>query len=283
MAEPSADAVQEATQADDASGQLPALAEEDDNSLKKGPPQATPVRRAQSYSCLAASAAEQHVHTTRPAAHPRKNSLSSAQKPKNLLQTSLDFATWYDALEDDLLDASHHDYELYYNQLNLSQHHLNSLIESTDGALSVLSSLSDSFKAVDDQTTAFHAQCESLITEQRRITNLAENMNHNLQYYAYLEPMTRRLNAPGAANLVRAKEFPDMLTNLDQCLDYMQAHVRIFTLSMYRSLMNLAYPPRGPYLPFPLPSAADTRPHANPSTLHKLITSSGCRCITTNR
>jgi hypothetical protein len=226
LAEPSADGVQEATQADDASGQLPALAEEDDNSLKKGPPQATLVRRANSYTRLHRDA-EQDANTTRPSVLSRKNSLSSAHKPKNLLQTSLDFATWYDALEDDLLDASHHDYELYYQQLNLSQHHLDSLIESTDDALTVLSSLSDSFKAVDDQTTAFHAQCESLMTEQRRITQLADDMNHNLQYYAYLEPMTRRLNAPGAANLVRAKEFPEMLTNLDQCLEYMQAHVRI--------------------------------------------------------
>jgi hypothetical protein len=229
LAEPSADAVQEATQADDASGQLPSLAEEDVSPLKKGPPQATPVRRAQSYSRLHADA-EQHVHTTPSAVLPRKNSLSSAHKPKDLLQTTLDFATWYDALEDDLLDDSHHDYELYYNQLNLSQHHLDSLIESTNDALTVLSSLSDSFNAVDDQTTAFHAQCESLITEQRRITNLADDMNHNLQYYAYLEPMTRRLNAPGAANLVRAKEFPEMLTNLDQCLEYMQAHVCILAL-----------------------------------------------------
>jgi hypothetical protein len=161
LAEPSADAVQEATQADDASGQLPSLAEEDVSPLKKGPPQATPVRRAQSYSRLHADA-EQHVHTTPSAVLPRKNSLSSAHKPKDLLQTTLDFATWYDALEDDLLDDSHHDYELYYNQLNLSQHHLDSLIESTNDALTVLSSLSDSFNAVDDQTTAFHAQCESL-------------------------------------------------------------------------------------------------------------------------
>lgn len=157
----------------------------------------------------------------------RKNSLTSAPKPKHVLQSNLDFAEWYDALEDDLLDASHDDYSLYYDQLKLSQHHLDSLMESTGDALTLLSSLSDSFKAVDEQTTAFQAQCESLMTEQRRITDLAENMNHNLQYYAYLEPMTRRLNAPGAANLVRAKEFPDMLTNLDQCLEYMQAHVRL--------------------------------------------------------
>lgn len=221
--EPRSDAAQEATQADDTSDQLPSLREEDDNSLINGPPQATLVKRALSYTQL--RPAHQLPHATPPSTLPRKNSLSSAPKPTDILRCNLDFATWYDALEDDLLDASHHDYELYYDQLNLSQHHLDSLAQSTNDALTVLSTLSDSFKAVDEQTTAFHAQCESLITEQRRITDLAENINHNLQYYAYLEPMTRRLNAPGAANLVRADEFPDMLKNLDQCLDYMQAHV----------------------------------------------------------
>ncbi|KAK4934476.1 hypothetical protein LTR28_010639, partial [Elasticomyces elasticus] len=71
------------------------------------------------------------------------------------------------------------------------------------------------------------AQCESLVSEQRRITKLADEMNEDLRYYAYLEPITRRLNAPGAGNLVRGKDFPEMLLNLDNCLDYMQAHVRL--------------------------------------------------------
>ncbi|KAH0395898.1 Sec34-domain-containing protein, partial [Aureobasidium melanogenum] len=227
----------EATQADDPSDQLPSLSEEDDNSLINGPPKPTLVKRALSYTHL--RPAHQLSHTTTPSTLSRKNSLSSAPKPKHVLRSNLDFATWYDALEDDLLDASHHDYELYYDQLNMSQHHLDSLAQSTNDALAVLSSLSDSFKAVDEQTTAFHAQCESLITEQRRITHLADNMNHNLQYYAYLEPMTRRLNAPGAANLVRAHEFPDMLKNLDQCLDYMQAHPTHREAPTYRSRYRL--------------------------------------------
>jgi len=69
--------------------------------------------------------------------------------------------------------------------------------------------------------------------------DLAEDINHNLQYYAYLEPITRRLNAPGASNWVRGKEFSGMLSNLDNCLDYMQAHPKQREAATYRSKYRL--------------------------------------------
>ena len=88
-----------------------------------------------------------------------------------------------------------------------------------------MASLSKSFKDVDAQTTTFRRQCESLMTEQERLTRLANDVGNNLQYYSYLEPITKRLNAPGAGNFVRGKDFSTMLERLDECLDYMTAHV----------------------------------------------------------
>jgi len=64
-------------------------------------------------------------------------------------------------------------------------------------------------------------------------------MKESRQYYEYLEPMTRRLNAPGAGNLVRAKEFPEMLKNLDACLDYMQGHPKQIEAAAYQSRYRL--------------------------------------------
>jgi hypothetical protein len=247
--------------------------------LNRGPPLPTLLPRAHSYS---------HLHQTRrQSAHKpaptRKNSLASAPKPTHVLQSNLDFALWYDALEEDLLDASHDDYALYHEQLRLSQQHLHDITHNTTDALTVLSSLSDSFKAVDEQTTAFQAQCESLMAEQRRITQLADDMSHHAHYYAYLEPMTRRLNAPGAANLVRAKEFPDMLTNLDECLEYMQAHVCLTTPSSLLLLTSrLADPPRSSHLPFTLSSPIDPRPYSHSRPFYKLPKSPGRRCIATH-
>lgn len=113
----------------------------------------------------------------------------------------------------------------YQNQLDLSKFHLDSLLEDTSLTLSLLSSLSDSFNTVEAQTTTFQKQCEGLLQEQKRMTDLANELEKNLKYYTYLEPATRRLNAPGAGSFVRSKEFSNMLSRLDDCLDYMTAHV----------------------------------------------------------
>lgn len=59
--------------------------------------------------------------------------------------------------------------------------------------------------------------------------DLANNFEKNLKYYNFLEPVTRRLNAPGAGSFVRSKEFSEMLSRLDDCLEYMIAHVGALT------------------------------------------------------
>lgn len=109
--------------------------------------------------------------------------------------------------------------------MELSQSHLNTLLSDTSSTLDILASLTDSFKDVESQTTIFQKQCAGLLDEQTRIIRLAENLDENLKYYNYLEPVTRRLNAPGAGNFVRSKEFSEMLARLDECLEYMAAHV----------------------------------------------------------
>ena len=62
---------------------------------------------------------------------------------------------------------------------------------------------------------------------------LADDLDHNLKYYAFLEPVTRRLNAPGAGNFVRSKEFSDMLARIDDCLEYMSAHVCLTSIQKH--------------------------------------------------
>jgi conserved oligomeric Golgi complex subunit 3 len=97
--------------------------------------------------------------------------------------------------------------------------------------LTTLSSLADSFRAVETQTTEFQAQCEGILADQKWTSTLADEIAGNLQYYNYLEPITKRLNAPGSGSLVRRSEFPEMLSNLDACLDYTDSHVRADLLS----------------------------------------------------
>ena len=106
----------------------------------------------------------------------------------------------------------------------------------TSSALDILGTLSDSFKSVGAQNAAFQSQCESLVSEQQRLTSLADDLAQNLKYYSFLEPITRRLNAPGAGSFVRGKEFSDMLARLDECLEYMAAHVSVTTSNLQKLL-----------------------------------------------
>ena len=115
---------------------------------------------------------------------------------------------------------------LYRDQLLVTESHLDSLLASTSSTLDLLNSLSASFRSVEAQTTAFQAQCEGLMSEQKRVSLLAGDIGENLQYYNYLEPITRRMNAPGAGGFVRGKDFSEMLHTLDRCLEYMRSHVR---------------------------------------------------------
>lgn len=89
------------------------------------------------------------------------------------------------------------------------------------------------------------------------MTELANELGQNLKYYAFLEPVTRRLNAPGAGNFVRSKEFSEMLSRLDDCLEYMASHVS-FNVRIKSYLANIvAVTSRSIDLPFTVPFIID--------------------------
>ena len=102
---------------------------------------------------------------------------------------------------------------------------MDSLLEDTTSNLKLLADLTTSFKAVEAQTSSFQTRSKDLLEEQQRTSMLAQDIGENLQYYNLLDPLTKRLNAPGAGSLVRSYDFPQMLENLDGCLDFMRNHV----------------------------------------------------------
>src|SRR5450432_2476812 len=112
-------------------------------------------------------------------------------------------------------------YSVYGDQLALSIRHLDGLLHDASAALDLLASLSGSFKTVEAQTTAFQAQCEDVLAEQKHLKLLSNEVADGLQYYAYLEPITRRLNAPGASSVIGDEGFVEMMTNLDACIEFM--------------------------------------------------------------
>lgn len=123
------------------------------------------------------------------------------------------------------------------DDLQQSKEHIDEILTSTLTLLDDLSNLSESFRSVESQTSNFEKQCEGLLAAQERDTKLANGIQNNLHYYDFLDPASRRLNAPGAGNTVRDKEFSDMLRRLDVCLDYMERHVsfNLFSLTLFHT------------------------------------------------
>jgi hypothetical protein len=204
------------------------------------------ARRAKSYSDF--------YNVVR--AHIKKEKGLEKKKSQENISTELEFSEWYGEINEELLEASHEEYKygiesitfgrglisrcrLYQDQLYLTRSHLDNIITDTSSTLGILSSLSESFRVVEAQTTAFRTQCEGLVDDQKRVTKLADDIEQNLRYYLYLEPITKRLNAPGAGNIVRGKDFTEMLLNLDSCLEYMQAHSNHKESATYRSRYRL--------------------------------------------
>ncbi|PYH40433.1 Golgi transport complex subunit COG3 [Aspergillus saccharolyticus JOP 1030-1] len=155
------------------------------------------------------------------------------------IKNELEFAQWYTDVEDSLLEASYDEYQACLQELQMSKSHLDSLLSDTSSTLNLLTSLSNDFKAVESQTSNFQKQCEGLLSAQKHDLTLATQIQDNLQYYDFLDPASRRLNAPGAGNTVRGQEFSDMLRRLDECVDYMEVHTEQKEAGVYRSRYRL--------------------------------------------
>ena len=113
----------------------------------------------------------------------------------------------------------------YERKLALAQSHLDSILAETDTSLDLLSTLADGFRAVEIQTGAFEKQCKGVSKEQAQMTKVVTDIEENLKYYSFLEPATKRLNAATVGAMVKTQEFSDLLSKLDECLEYMTSHV----------------------------------------------------------
>ena len=201
---------------------------EDSNS----PPQATLIPRAKSYSNFYDIAPARLSKQPSKKDRRRKNNIHSQLEALTLCppQTGLEDAGEEDEIDhgtssEELLRASQQEYTLYHDQLEMTERHLGTLVEDANSALKVLESLCQSFRAVEDQTSTFQSQCDDLLTEQKRLETLADEVGTDLHYYAYLDNVSRRLNAPGAGRLVDDEAFGEMLANLDSCIAFMTKNV----------------------------------------------------------
>ncbi|KAI2793011.1 hypothetical protein POX_b03057 [Penicillium oxalicum] len=154
-------------------------------------------------------------------------------------ENEYEFSEWFNGVKGDLIEESYEQYQSCLDDLQQSREHIDDILANTLGLLDSLSHLAKEFNTVESQTSNFEKQCEGLLAAQERDTKLANGIQTNLHYYEFLDPASRKLNAPGAGNTVRDEEFSDMLRRLDVCLDYMETHPEQKEAEVYRSRYRL--------------------------------------------
>ncbi|KAI0599759.1 Sec34-like family protein [Biscogniauxia sp. FL1348] len=210
-------------------------------------PEPTLTRRAKSYSdfyrVVRAQLSKDAAKKRRKKTKGRSLEALMVERPEDTIP-SRDQLQPSKSLDAQLVHASQHGYLLYRDQLEMTERHLDTLIADADGALDLLTSLADSFRYVDTQTSSFQAQCDDLLSEEKRLRKLADEVGTDLHYYAYMDGVTRRLNAPGASRLVDHENFSEILTNLDACIVFMAKHPEYRDaesyLARYQSLLTKA-------------------------------------------
>ncbi|CCC09674.1 hypothetical protein SMACR_03707 [Sordaria macrospora] len=222
---------------------LPALFEDQED--VNAPPEATVLRRAKSYSDFYDIAT---AHLAGGHGGPKQmNKKAKGRRNNHNLWDALmipvsaasklpvEEGIYDDTLAQELLQASQQEYLLYHDQLTLTERHLGTLIDDANSALKTLETLCQSFRAVEEQTTPFKAQCDDLLEEQKRLQTLADEVGTDLHYYAYLDTVSRRLNALGAGRLVDDDAFGDILANLDSCIEFMIQHPQYRDADTYQA------------------------------------------------
>ncbi|KAH8668514.1 Sec34-like family-domain-containing protein [Xylariales sp. PMI_506] len=213
------------TDSGDAAAETLAHLEEEDDS--NDPPEPTLIPRAKSYSDFYhVVRAQLSKDATKKKRRRRKNdrSLEALMVHDHERDTNKHQLVATESIDAQLLQASQREFLLYGDQLAMTERHLDALIEDTNGALRLLEVLAGSFRAVETQTTSFQAQCDDLLSEEKRLQSLADEVGTDLHYYQYLDGVTRRLNAPGASRLVDHENFTEILTNTDACIHFMAKH-----------------------------------------------------------
>ncbi|KAI0007294.1 Sec34-like family protein [Xylariaceae sp. FL0662B] len=209
-----------------------------------GPPEPTLTRRAKSYSDFYHVVRAQLAKDKKRRKKTRERNLDALMVEKPEVAVRRRKSPQLECPDDELLEASQHEYLLYRDQLKMTERHLDRLITDANSALGLLTSLADSFRAVDARTSMFKAQCDDLLSEERRLQKLADEVGTDLHYYEYLDGVTRRLNAPGASRLVNHEDFGEILVNLDACIAFMVKHPDYRDaesyLARYQSLLTKA-------------------------------------------
>ncbi|XP_076363263.1 conserved oligomeric Golgi complex subunit 3 [Tachypleus tridentatus] len=138
------------------------------------------------------------------------------------IETSQQFLSLVDNIEERILKDDNEAMKLYVDQLYTSNIESSSLFDEITTSLEQLESLQKLYIFVSDKTNTLHEACEQLLADQATLVNCVEVIKEKLSYFNELETLSQKLNSPTLS--VVSESFVPMLARLDDCIAYLKAN-----------------------------------------------------------
>nr|CAG4649996.1 EOG090X02EM [Sida crystallina] len=158
-------------------------------------------------------------------------SFASLKRGEKKIDSTQQFYQWYSELEWEMLQEEDSEFRLYLSQLEQHQEDCRQLLNQVSGTLGKLSKLSDQYGFVSNKTNSLHEACEQMLTDQTKLTNLADDLEDRVSYFLEFEKIQSQLRSPTLS--VHGELFRNILDRLDRCIGYMQSHPHYKESSVY--------------------------------------------------
>ncbi|XP_069704565.1 conserved oligomeric Golgi complex subunit 3 [Periplaneta americana] len=140
------------------------------------------------------------------------------------IETTQQFLSWYSKVEDELLQADDVRFTDYWRQLADRRDECADLLSQIEASLKDLTCLTEQYQIVSNRTNSLHQVSEQLLADQTKLHDVCEEVGRRLQHFTALDSLSNRLASPTLS--VSSETFIDILDCLDQCMEYIGAHVK---------------------------------------------------------
>ncbi|KAI7847278.1 Sec34-like family-domain-containing protein [Circinella umbellata] len=152
-----------------------------------------------------------------------------SEKPIESLQQFFD---WFAIMESEMEKDQEDVYRNYLSVVSLYRESCDDFLMDLKTTSELFDELGSEYGYVEKRTRSLQTACEKLLNEQDRLIKLADALAERLAYFNQLEPIAKLFNSPGD-DICLHQDFVPMLQKLDECIEYMQQHLKYRDAELY--------------------------------------------------
>lgn len=134
--------------------------------------------------------------------------------------TAEEFHVWHDEMERRLEEANEQKYRTLIEGLQHDRDTVADLLRVVDDAAGALDRVKKGRQFVSDVVVKFKSDCENMVSERKKMGELADALRKRLTYFEELETLTTKFGGGKDAITPTNPDFVKLLHRLDECVAY---------------------------------------------------------------